>query len=722
MSIVWSDDRRREATGDDAAKDIQRAAAAAKDVLADHYGNDREVIARVAGFLNDLKRALTARILGGQGLTSFKRASLQALLDDTDRLIRETQKRMTAYAGDAIESSADLGLTYATAPIEGAGLTIQARLPGLDAALVDTTFRATASLLTAPMRQYADEVKRSVRRVALAGETQFEEMKRLAKVIDDRGDVAMFKAERIIRTEVGRVFNEATYQRASDLSKEFPFLVKGWRAANDKRTRKGHQEAGAVYSRGEGLIPFHQPFRLRVYDERSDGAVKLLGMVTLRFPIDPEATPAGRLAAGATIMCRCNAFIDFDPRLYREFTKRRLTAILGEPPAPPPPPPTPDDDPTPTSQAPPPPPAVVPDTTITPARRFKPAADVRKEIAELNRTSPEGQAITAAQKRLDKVGATTKDLFDQLRGIQDRLTQAMQADGQGNVYARVARAMDLDPEVAKLRQQQADARKALVAATAARDAAKRTLAARARALVEVDPTTRPKVTAEWASSGGRADLRTNALNGIEAFERLVGVDVAAGKFAGKVKVKFFSGRSNYLGGQINMGTADLGVIVHELGHWLEDAIPAIHEQAVAFLVRRTKGQKTQSMNDIAKIEGKGGGYKRDERATKDGFLEGYTGKWYTLPKTGAYAKFGPYDAKTPEQLTKWVQYTEVVSMGLQKMYEDPVAFQSSDPDFFDFIYNLARGVSTESFPEDPADWNHVPGLKKQDPASKGKKG
>jgi hypothetical protein len=112
-------------------------------------------------------------------------------------------------------------------------------------------------------------------------------------------------------------------------------LRKGWRSTKDGRTRLGHVEAGAIYARGQG-IPVSQKFTVNVYDERDKSkAPKLLGKAQLLFPIDPQTEPAGRLAAGATIMCRCNAFVDFDRAALAAFNRQRVSMALGAPPEPP---------------------------------------------------------------------------------------------------------------------------------------------------------------------------------------------------------------------------------------------------------------------------------------------------------------------------------------------------------------------------------------------------
>jgi hypothetical protein len=106
------------------------------------------------------------------------------------------------------------------------------------------------------------------------------------------------------------------------------------------------------------------------------------------------------------------------------------------------------------------------------------------------------------------------------------------------------------------------------------------------------------------------------------------------------------------------------VVVHELGHWLEDYDPAIHKQAVAFLERRTAGESVKSLADILP----GASYDPSEIVKVDKFSNPYMGKIYTGNRA-----------------------TEIISMGLERLYTDPLGFAQEDPDYFDFIWNLIRG-------------------------------
>ena len=59
----------------------------------------------------------------------------------------------------------------------------------------------------------------------------------------------------------------------------------------------------------------------------------------------------------------------------------------------------------------------------------------------------------------------------------------------------------------------------------------------------------------------------------------------------------------------------------------------------------------------------------NEKVYEDDFLDPYVGKVYEM--TGD---------------------TEIISMGMQWMYNDPVGFHEKDPDHFDLILRILKGV------------------------------
>jgi len=134
---------------------------------------------------------------------------------------------------------------------------------------------------------------------------------------------------------------------------------------------------------------------------------------------------------------------------------------------------------------------------------------------------------------------------------------------------------------------------------------------------------------------------------------------------GKKSRAFYSSRDRSI--NINDRTS-IGVVIHEFVHDIEYAHPEISKKTKAFLAKRAKGEKPVSLK-----EKKGGGYKRDEEAFED--------EWETK---GGSLYTGKHNPDRPS--------TEVLTMGVQRLYENPVLFANQDPEFFDFIVGTIQQV------------------------------
>lgn len=181
---------------------------------------------------------------------------------------------------------------------------------------------------------------------------------------------------------------------------------------------------------------------------------------------------------------------------------------------------------------------------------------------------------------------------------------------------------------------------------------------------EFDPHTR-KPTGKPMSK----DRARTYAEGLSEFKKLVGVPSLDGKTLAVAAIADPSGKKDrsYYGGKgdrIHMGSkADKAVVIHEAAHWLEEKDPEVHKKVQAFLDKRTKGEEYQKLSDITGNPN----YSDKEVAKADKFMRAYMGK-----KTGA-------------------NNSEILSMGLEHMYRDPIGFAKKDPEYFDFIYNLMRG-------------------------------
>jgi hypothetical protein len=106
--------------------------------------------------------------------------------------------------------------------------------------------------------------------------------------------------------------------------------------------------------------------------------------------------------------------------------------------------------------------------------------------------------------------------------------------------------------------------------------------------------------------------------------------------------------------------------VHELGHVVEFSKPDVKRLANEFIEYRCKGE---SLTKLATVFG---GYREDEEGRKDEFDRAFGSG------SGAYYIGKPYTDGS----------TEVVSMGLQKLYEDPDGFVTKDPEYAQFLFKI----------------------------------
>ena len=106
--------------------------------------------------------------------------------------------------------------------------------------------------------------------------------------------------------------------------------------------------------------------------------------------------------------------------------------------------------------------------------------------------------------------------------------------------------------------------------------------------------------------------------------------------------------------------------IHEMGHWLEENHLSVQHAVRAFLDRRTAGETDTPLALLAPRK-----FNASEMTRVDQFRDAYVGKQYRDPNGSYYA-------------------TEVLSMGLEWFYTDPLAFAREDPDMFDVIYNAVR--------------------------------
>ena len=131
------------------------------------------------------------------------------------------------------------------------------------------------------------------------------------------------------------------------------------------------------------------------------------------------------------------------------------------------------------------------------------------------------------------------------------------------------------------------------------------------------------------------------------------------------------------------------VVMHELSHLLE-ADRQVFNRAVDFLQRRTRG------DPLAVVDSRGSLGRRDKFRDLDGQEYFYPGRVFAAgggdigslhQATLQGAPGHPPARRAGDRGDVEMHATEVVSMGVQWMWENPVAFAASDPEYFDFIWD-----------------------------------
>ena len=102
--------------------------------------------------------------------------------------------------------------------------------------------------------------------------------------------------------------------------------------------------------------------------------------------------------------------------------------------------------------------------------------------------------------------------------------------------------------------------------------------------------------------------------------------------------------------------------IHEAMHWLEHNNKDLGDKVSAFLEYRTQGEDPQKLKDLVPNSN----YKWSEIAKKDNFFSPYCGKIY---QGGG---------------------TEILSMGLEEIFDNAIEFSEKDPEYFNFVLDVIQ--------------------------------
>jgi len=135
------------------------------------------------------------------------------------------------------------------------------------------------------------------------------------------------------------------------------------------------------------------------------------------------------------------------------------------------------------------------------------------------------------------------------------------------------------------------------------------------------------------------------------------------------------------------------VYAHELGHVLENTIPDLRSAAVAFQRQRCDPADERKMADVFPSRG----YAETETSNKDNFDKAASAVYGAGEYSESVAHYtGKVYRDTPDSEP---HATEIISTGMQMLYDNPAKFAKADPEYFDFMVGVVSGHVSH------ANWN-----------------
>jgi len=251
--------------------------------------NDLEdtALRQTLALLNDTLAQIRARILTEEGWRLENARNLQAQVND---LIAIFQREATARASGAVVKAYELGVQSVDDPLAVSGL----RLPiaRLSRNVVAVLHGYSADLIKSISDEARTSINTAITQGLLGQQSPFDVMLRVSAIVGDTDRLSGLtgisaRAEKIYRTETGRVYSIATQARQDQVAQMVPDLLKMWVATGDHRTRTGHLAAHGQ------TVRVAEPFKVAA----QVGQPK----EPLMYPRDPAGSP------GNTINCRCRS-------------------------------------------------------------------------------------------------------------------------------------------------------------------------------------------------------------------------------------------------------------------------------------------------------------------------------------------------------------------------------------------------------------------------------
>lgn len=223
----------------------------------------------------------------------YRRFRTTQILDAVDSELARYRYQAVSAATGAVDDSFSLGRELVDVELADAGVEtgLGTGLYGVSREVLSAAKELTDHGIGSTWDELGDDLASIVRRAALGGDSPSDAMKSVAEMISAKRTPftnAASDAERLIRTDLGRIFSLAGQDRMSQSKKAMggKGLKKYWLSFSDDRTREEHAQAGDDYG-PDDAIDVDEAFEV-------DGE-------QLMYPGDPNGS------ADNTINCRCDS-------------------------------------------------------------------------------------------------------------------------------------------------------------------------------------------------------------------------------------------------------------------------------------------------------------------------------------------------------------------------------------------------------------------------------
>lgn len=135
---------------------------------------------------------------------------------------------------------------------------------------------------------------------------------------------------------------------------------------------------------------------------------------------------------------------------------------------------------------------------------------------------------------------------------------------------------------------------------------------------------------------------------------------------------------------ISLPDARPEAVIHEVAHAIEKRKPGVLKAAKKFLEKRCGDEQPVDLTTLPGGQEMVGEYGRKDHFDRafDGVSAYYVGKTYM---DGSNIPYAGYFVDSARSVAGAVDATEVVSMGLEKLYTDPIGFARADPEYVQFL-------------------------------------